>query len=99
MRNLQAEERLGPVRAFGVIQKYERLDQLSDIGGLTRRVIGPRRWPRVASAIRRAPAFAADSVAFATSKRGAERELLQHKSSFAFQETIRGSQHRAWRGI
>ena len=30
---MDAEERLGPRRDFGVIQEHERLDQLADIGG------------------------------------------------------------------
>jgi hypothetical protein len=30
---MDAEERLGPRRDLGVIQEYERLDQLADIGG------------------------------------------------------------------
>jgi hypothetical protein len=30
---MDAKERLRPRRDFGVIQKYERLDQLADIGG------------------------------------------------------------------
>ena len=30
---MDAEERLGSRRDFGVVQEYERLDQLADIGG------------------------------------------------------------------
>jgi hypothetical protein len=30
---MDAEERLGPWRDFGMIQEHERLDQLADTGG------------------------------------------------------------------
>ena len=38
---MDAEERLGSRRDFGVIQEYERLDQLADIGGADEARDGP----------------------------------------------------------
>ena len=44
---MNAEQRLAPGRDFGVIQEYEGLDQLADIGGADKardRVRAGDRW-------------------------------------------------------